>query len=180
MNPIPFGKRRSVLQDWVHNLTFMQQSVLIAAVRGPDGLRKDHCSKVLCRWLRRCFLFSAFQRRPYDNPWELGGGSFTGPSCLPEGDFLWEVPMDKAVEEYLRHVDEMPHHFQLHFMHAAEILGYKHENLRIRAWWHRTYITLVNDAHLWPESEAQMDRRLGDFEAHWREREEVTAKGPSI
>jgi len=35
-------KGRSVLQDWVHELTFMQQSVLIAAVRGPDGIRKDH------------------------------------------------------------------------------------------------------------------------------------------
>jgi len=176
-DPVPFNVRRSVLQDWVHGLTFMQQSVLIAAVRGPDGLRKDHCSKVLCRWLRRSFLFSAFQRRPYDNPHEPGGGSFTGPSC-PGATNDWEPEMDMAVEEYLRHVDEMPHHFQLHFMHAAEILGYKHEDPRIQTWWHRTYLKLVNDAHLFPESEAQMDRRLGDFEAHWREREEVIAKGP--
>jgi len=178
VNPIPFGERRSLLQDWVHNLTFMQQGVLVAAVRGPDGLRKEHPSKLLCRWLRRSFMFSAFDRRPFDNPWELGGGSFTGPSCFPEGDHPWEKPMDMAVKEYLSLVDEIPHHFQLHFMHAAEILGYKHDNLRIRKWWAKTYRQLVNDAHLFPESEAQMDRRLGDFEEHWREREEVIAQGP--
>jgi hypothetical protein len=29
--------------------------------------------------------------------------------------------------------------------------------------------------HLYPESEEQMDRRLGDVESQWRAREEVTA-----
>lgn len=28
--------KRSVLQDWVIELSFMQQSVLISSVRGPD------------------------------------------------------------------------------------------------------------------------------------------------
>lgn len=38
-------ERRSVLQDWVTSLSFMQQSVLIAAMRGPDGVEKMHKSK---------------------------------------------------------------------------------------------------------------------------------------
>ena len=37
----------SVTQFWVHELTFMQQSVLLTAIRGPDGLPKDHISKTL-------------------------------------------------------------------------------------------------------------------------------------
>ena len=46
---------KCVLQPWVLNLTYMQQSVLITSVRGPDGIRKDHVAKLLLRWLRRCF-----------------------------------------------------------------------------------------------------------------------------
>ena len=52
-------KSRFVLQPWVGHLTLMQQSVLIAAVRGPDGIRKDHPVKLLCRYLRRSFMLSA-------------------------------------------------------------------------------------------------------------------------
>lgn len=186
------GRGRSVLQDWVHGLTFMQQSVLIAAVRGPDGVRKDHVAKLLLRWLRRCFLISAFDGRALANPWEGGGGSFTGPSVRnpwrdtglpPENPLFAGVntyEMTGLVKDYLRTVDELPHHFQLHFMHAAEILGYKHPDREIRRWWNATYLTLVNDMHLFPESEELMDRRLGDVEAQWREREEVVARGPSI
>jgi len=170
--------KKCVLQDWVLNLTMMQQSVLIAAVRGPDGIRKDHPTKVLSRWLRRCFLKSAMDNRVLNNPYEQGGGSFTGPSCdhLIKSTLYWPSQMDDKVTEYLRYVDELPHHFQLHFMHAAEILGYKHENDLIRNWWCKTYQRIVNDAHLQPETEKRMDWRLGDDELQWRAAEEVTAK----
>lgn len=167
--------RRSVLQDWVHGLTLMQQSVLIASTRGPDGLHKEHPAKSLLRWLRRCYLLSAFDRRALGSPEEPGGGSFTGPIVPLEGESPFDA-LDRVEEEYLRSVDEVPHHFHLHLMHAAEILGYKHPDFIVRAWWIMFYRRLVNDAHLYPESEAQMDKRLGDDEANWRAREEVTAR----
>lgn len=175
---------RCVLQDWVQELTYMQQSVLIAAVRGPDTIRKDHPVKVLCRWLRRCILISAFDGKPLLDPYAPGGGSFTGP-CKTEV----VRGLDSAVELYLRSVDEIPHHFSLHLMHAAEIIGYKMPltlklddappfppRTTIRAWWHEFYLKIVNDAHLQPESEERMDKRLGDNERNWRAAEEVTAK----
>lgn len=180
----------SVLQKWVENLPFMQQSVLIAAVRGPDGIRKDHPVKVLCRWYRRCILKSAFDKCSLCDPLYPGGGSFTGPSLtraelaitrdlkyanMPD----WYEPMLAKAKDYLRYVDELPHHFQLHFMHAAEILGYKHHNLEIAAWWNEFYLMIVNDAHLHPESEERMDWRLGDKEINWRAAEVVTAKPPA-
>lgn len=169
-----------VLQSWVTELSFMQQSVLIASVRGPDGIRKDHVAKLLLRWLRRCIMISAFERRVLTSPLEPCGGSFTGPSLpLPaSGYYDWNNEMDKLVKNYLSTVDELPHHFQLHFMHAAEILGYHHNITLIREWWYDTYLSLVNDMHLTPETKADMDKRLGDYEADWRAREEVTAKGP--
>lgn len=86
--------------------------------------------------------------------------------------------MHVLVAQYLSSVDELPHHFQLHFMHAAEILGYKHPDLVISNWWLKTYLRLVHDAHLNPEREDQMDKRLGDSEKNWRAREEVIAAGP--
>lgn len=162
---------RSVLQDWVHQLTFMQQSVLIAAVRGPDGIRKDHSVKVLCRWLRRSFLLSAFEGVAILDPYASGGGSFTGP-CMTDT----VRDLDHALELYLRSMDELPHHFQLHFMHAAEILGYKHPDDSVRGWWNGCYKEIVNDAHLFPESEEDMDKRLGDNETDWRSRQTVLAK----
>lgn len=181
------AERRSVLQDWVQGLSFMQQSVLISAVRGPDGIHKDHVAKLLLRWFRRCVLVSAFDGRALTTPLDGGGGSFTGPSLktlAPDtiegrtsGD--WPERMDALVKDYLRTVDELPHHFQLHVLHAAEIVGYKHPDGKIRAWWNRTYLRLVNDLHLFPESEEQMDKRLGDNEKNWRAREEVTAAGPA-
>lgn len=164
-------KGRSVLQDWVLTLPFMQQSVLIASVRGPDGIRKDHPVKVLCRWLRRSFLISAFDRRALIDPYEPGGGSFTGPCRTKE-----VTDIDHALELYLRSVDEIPHHFQLHFMHASEILGYKHPIPQSRNWWYHCYCQLVTDAHLYPETESQMDRRLGDNEEGWRARQTVVAQ----
>jgi hypothetical protein len=153
-----------VIQDWAQELPLMQQSVLIASVRGPDGIPKDHPVKVLCRYLRRSFLLSAFDKRALLNPYERGGGSFTGP-CRTET----VTSVCQALQLYLRAVDELPHHFQLHFMHAAEILGYKHPDQPTREWWHDCYLQIVSDAHLRPESEKAMDRRLGDCEKTWRQ-----------
>jgi hypothetical protein len=180
---------KCVLQDWVLELTFMQQSVLIASVRGPDGLRKDHPSKLLCRWLRRCFLISAFDKGALTNPESPGGGSFTGPSVSEEDYFRfswqawanaglpkWYGIMIIKARDYLRYVDEMPHHFQLHLMHAAEIMGYKHPEPFVREFWNEFYLMIVNDAHLRPEPEVDMDKRLGDSERNWRAAEVVTAK----
>lgn len=160
-------RNKQVLQDWVTALLFMQQSVLIAAVRAPDGLRKDHPIKVIMRWYRRCILISAFDGKPLLNPFSSGGGSFTGPLSSDE--------FDRARGTYLSYVDEMPHHFQLHMMHAVEIVGYCHSDKSIRHWWNKFYTMIVNDAHLTPETFEDMNTRLSDNEIAWRAREVVTA-----
>jgi len=201
-----------VQQEWVLEIPFMQQSVLFAAVRAPDGLRKDHPTKVLLRWYRRCVLLSAFDRRALTCPFEEGGGSFTGPfrfghvatflisphdhdrfhrarsnwyaakgapdhkpSVDQQRMFRWKM-LDKMREVYLRHVDEMPHHFQLHFMHAAQIVGCHHPSTKIREWWREFYLMIVNDAHLSPETDADMNLRLSDNSDEWKKREWTPAR----
>ena len=111
----------SALQPWVMNLPIMQQSVLMTAIRGPDGLPKYGPTKMLLRWYRRCILLSAMDGEVLSNPSDPRGGSFTGPSVFHiSAD--WEEVMDGIVGEYIQSLDAVPHHFQLHFMHAAEIV----------------------------------------------------------
>jgi hypothetical protein len=150
----------TVLQQWVESLTLMQQSVLITSVRGPDTLPKYHVSKYLLRWYRRCILLSAFDRCALTDPHDLRGGSFTGPIEAPS--------LDDVASRYLRSVDEVPFHFHAHLIHAAEILGYKHPDHAIRAWWHSFYSAAARDMHLHPETEQELDKRLGDNLEDWQ------------
>lgn len=147
----------SVLQDWVMNLPRMQQGVLLSAVRAHDGLPKEHPLKVLLRWYRRCILISAYAPEgPLLDPYtDDHGGSFTGP---------W--PRDATFREVaaavIRSVDETNIHYLMHLIHAIEILGYQHPDVDICAEWRRLYESFVDDFHLYPESEARMNRRLCD------------------
>lgn len=165
---------KNATQPWLGHISVMQQSVLLGAIRGPDGVAKYHPCKYLLRWYRRCVLVSALDGRVLETPHAFGGGSFTGPSyeaTTLEHD--WRPKMDQVVDRYLQSVDELPHHFQMHFMHAAEILGFKHPEPNTRTWWQMTYMRLVHDMHLWPETEEQLDRRLGDSREQWLERADV-------
>ena len=154
----------------------MMQAVLLSAIRGPDGITKETPAKNLLRWYRRCVLISAFDKVAITNPVDPRGGSFTGPSLAAcELDELgwWQLGMDKVVTEYLKDCDQYPLHYHLHFLHAVEIVGYKHPYPKIRAWWFSTYKRMVHDMHMLPESETLLDERLGDNEAKWREDDET-------
>ncbi|QXX74275.1 hypothetical protein [Methylovirgula sp. HY1] len=169
----------SVLQPWTFNLSFMQQTVLLTAVRGPDGLPKYGGVKMLLRWYRRCILVSSLDGEVLENPCDPRGGSFMGPSYQPRvyGDVIgisvdgpWQNRMDDILSEYLRELDAVPHHFQLHLLHSFEIVGYKHPTFDIQSWFQRAYFRLVNDMHLWPETEEQLDERLNDTRVGWLKR----------
>jgi len=158
--------KQSVLQDWVMELPLMQQTVLLTATRAPDGLIKHHPVKTLCRWLRRCYLISAFDKCVLEDPDDERGGSFMGP-CRT--DKVRNI--NHALQLYIDTGDEIPLHFHFHLQQAAEILGYKHPNLKTREWWLVAYRRLVAFGHTNPETEDQMDRRLQDVKETWLERE---------
>jgi hypothetical protein len=172
---------RAVTQDWVNELTFMQQSVLLCAVRGPDGIDKFNPIKPMVRWYRRCVLLSALDGKVLLTPYEPGGGSFTGPSCdgclmtslgPVRADLLgktcdWVPEMNKRVDDLMRTMDEMPIHYWLHLMHAFEIVGYKHSDSKIGEWFKQVYLRMVAAMHLFPETVEQLDARLGDSREGW-------------
>lgn len=157
---VPARADNPVLNPWVRGLSFMQQSVLMSAVRNADGVAKKHKSKALIRWYRRCILLSAFDGRELTDPREDGGGSFTGPVAN----------VATALDDFIDSRDEMSLHYFAHAMHAFEILGYKHPDHSTRAFWHEAYLRMAHALHVWPETVEQMDSRLGDNESGWRER----------
>lgn len=151
----------NVVQTWVCSLTMMQQSVLLSCIRGADGLPKRHVSKFVLRWYRRCILLSAMDKRAITDPYDGGGGNFTGP--IPR-----EMTVEGLFAAYLDSHDEVPHHFHMHLVHAVEILGYKHPNAEIRRQWFEFYQRCARDLHMRTESETEMDFRLGDNKAQWQ------------
>lgn len=177
---------RSTLQDWVMELTLMQQGVLLGAMRGADGVPKYNATKYLLRWYRRCTLMVAIegehaQDGVLKDPFTKGGGSYLGQcpmsvSPLPFRvsevglEFHWEGSMIPIVDDFIKSLDGLPHHFVQHLRNAIQVVGYKHPDPRIRKWWHDLYLRLVSDEHLLPESCAEMDRRLGDNYEAWRAR----------
>ncbi len=169
----------SVLQAWTFDLSFMQQTVLLTAVRGPDGIPKYGCVKMLLRWYRRCILVSSLDGEVLGNPYDDRGGSFMGPSYKAKQEYWrggvilaspWQDEMNCILSDYLRELDAVPHHFQLHLLHSFEIVGYKHPNSEIRDWFRQAYERLVHDMHLWPETEEQLDERLNDTRVGWLKR----------
>lgn len=181
----------SVLQPWVEKLPFMQQTVLLTVIRGPDGVRKEHITKYMLRWLRRCVLLSALDKEALTTPFDPRGGNFTGPSFpdtsaekMPtEPDLIrvfayapidWETRMFQIVKDYMKVMDEIPLHFHNHLIDAVKIIGYKHSDERIRKFWNQVYVMLVKDMHLHPETVEELDYRLSDNKEQWQARRVVS------
>lgn len=148
---------RSVFPDWMLELPFQQQSVLVLALRGPDNVRKHHPMKDI----QRCYRGTVLKAAKYGRLLEVGepADSFMGMAPMTDR-WAWGT----ACRDYFHHVDELPHHFHMHLMHGAQILGYKHPNLEIAGLWQMFYYDCCDDAHVEPESMETMDKRLGDWD----------------
>lgn len=146
----------SVQPEWCTSLPLQQQSVLMLAARGPDGIEKHHPCKNVVRAYRGTVLVAALRRRTLE--WGELADSFMSLDRISD-DELWADDM----RAYFSSVDGLPHHYQMHLLHGAEILGYKHPDERFRKQWSAFYLLGVFDLHLSPESEEDMDARLNDF-----------------
>lgn len=133
-----------------------QQSVLLLAARGPDGIPKEHPCKRLQVSYRACVLKAAYYGREME--WGEKADTFMS---LDEfaNDRLWEA----IVTTFFRFADQLPHHYYMHLIHGAEIIGYKHPDARFRMRWREFYRRCVEEFHLQMETEAEMDGRLCDW-----------------
>lgn len=156
-------EKNCVFPEWMFRLPFQQQSVLVLALRGPDNIRKHHPMKEVQRAYRGTVLKAA----RYGRLLEVGeaADSFMGMAPIAQAEEWARVRKD-----YFNSVDELPHHFHMHLMHGAEILGYKHPDPRLRGAWGAFYLDCCDDAHVPPETEESMDLRLSDWgHKYWSE-----------
>lgn len=145
--------RFPVTPNWMTALSLQQQSVVLLAARGPDGVAKEHPCKVITKVYRG----TVFVQAKIGRLLEYGekGDTF---ACL-EPMLRW----NEVVKTYLLHVDSLPHHYHMHLMHGAQIIGYKHPNIGIAGRWQQFYYCCCEDLHLTEESQELMDARLNDF-----------------
>lgn len=138
--------KESVLHDWVTELPFTQQALLMLSMRGPDGLPKNTAAKWLLYYMRDAickpayeydglFYPSGFMRHDYDN--------FT-----------------EVAQAFFESVDEYPLHFILHLIHAAEVVGYSHPDEKIRNHWFDFYCYACESFHMHPETRTELFQRL--------------------
>ena len=146
------GKKKSVVQDWLSDLTWKQQTVLLAATRGCDGVAKEDASKHCHKIMRSCIL-------------ENAGTANTGFMTVTGDPSVDQLLMDghwNRIKDFRKDIDMYPMHYVLHFTHAAEILGYKHPEVKWRGFWFQVYSLFVDAMHLHIETEEELDFRLRD------------------
>ena len=132
-----------VVNDWLNVCSLKQQTVLLSALRGCDGKMKEDYSKPFTRKLRSVLLRNA-------------GGVQT------KGKFMADFVGNEELSAFISNLDHYPMHWLLHFLHAIEIVGYKHPDKLIRDFWYNLYYEIVNALHLSVESESALDVRLAD------------------
>lgn len=157
----------SVLQDWVTQLALAKQGTLLTAVRGPDNVRKDHPVKTFVRAYRRAVLNGA-KKTPNDfmasSPivtaqvvWQLARN---GRSVVMPGED--ESLVGGLLQFWSAQVDDVPHHWLMHFCHCAEIIGYDGPAEEVCSFWSMVYHAIVESFHMSAETEEHYLDRLRD------------------
>lgn len=145
-------RKESVVQTWMNRLTWKQQTVVLAALRGCDGVSKDDISKTVHRYLRAVIL-------------ENAGTANTPFMKSSVGEYFDDQIYSERfqmVKNFRRDIDRYPTHYILHFMHAAEIIGYNHPIPNVARFWRETYYLFVDAMHLQVETKEMNDYRLRD------------------
>jgi len=131
-------EKGKVLQDWMGELPWKQQSVILSSLRGPDTHRPEHVKKVT-RWLR----------------------AITQNNADSSTDYMKDVGLPDF-EALRTDLEFCTIHYFCHLLHTFEIIGYNHPNSEIRNLSRNYYEGLVDALHLNSETKEQLDNRLED------------------
>ena len=154
-----------VFQGWMFALSMQQQSVLVLACRGPDGIGKMHPTKRIVARYRASVLKAAYYGRATRVDEDTGGNTFMTLEKFSDDEHWFKI-----VDDFFDNADDLPHHYYMHLTHGAQIIGYKHPMDIMRQRWGRFYLIVAKELHLGVESEEQMDLRLNDWsQQHWGE-----------
>lgn len=147
----------SIIQPWAAALGLRHQGVLVSAIRGCDSVNREDPSKYLVRAYR---------------------GTLLVPHCADirkSASFM--IPFDgddwyEACEPFFSSIDHYPNHWLLHWLHACEIVGYKHPSLAVSEAYIFLYHKAVRKFHMLPESEWHLDERLNADEDTFSKKQE--------
>lgn len=139
-----------VIKPWLFDLPLRMQSTVLLSLRGPDGCTKEGPHKQLIREFRYVVLVPAFPKDifPKEDDWFMGSQTGITPWTL--------------VEEFAANHDHYPHHWLLHFIHAAEIVGQFHPDDDIRIFWLKFYLRMCDTMHMRAETANELSERLQD------------------
>jgi len=133
--------RGSVVQEWIAEYcSFKEQTVLLTALRGCDGIPKEDVSKQMVRVMRGVLLKDADAST----------------------DFMRSAPHPDDLRQFLTNLDHYPVHWLMHFAHAAQVIAYRHPNPAINGNWLMVYRNIVHALHMEPEPVLIMMHRLED------------------
>lgn len=141
-------KIESVIHDWVAALPFTQQAVLMCAMRGPDNSEKSDSAKQMTFYLRGIVMKPAYSN---DGIMPYTPGGFM---CDDYEAFAGRAKM------LIQNHDKYPHHWLMHLIHAYEIVGYKHPNIKTRHDFIWFYLRFCMTLHMNPETKSQLNKRL--------------------
>jgi hypothetical protein len=146
---------KSVIQDWLSEIPLRQQGVVILALRGPDGTRKESASKPIIRSLRACVMNSGREGVPMKH-----GAKFEGDAFMRMDLICNEKAWDETIHSFYSSIDEYNIHFLQHLLHAAAVLGFNYPVPVLRERWLKFYHVGVHKLHMKPETECEFVYRL--------------------
>lgn len=146
----------NVLQEWTQKISTRQQGVLVIALRGPDGVRKEDPAKPIVRTLRGMVMNAGRTGKPVgDEVW--ADDPFMTLQWINDPD-KWVV----ATKMFFNQWDAYNVHFLQHLMHAYAVCGvhYPDSDVKQRAW--QFYTRCCKKIHVHPETAVQVVYRLRD------------------
>lgn len=137
--------RQSAIKEWIFDLPFTQQALLMLSLRGADGAEKENYGKDLVHFMRDTVLHAAYPG--YDGK----------PEGFMRADYANFIDI---VHLFFKDMDAYPMHFLMHLIHAGEVVGYNHPNAVISEHWLYFYKMACHNFHMNPETRDQLNKRL--------------------
>lgn len=161
------NNNESVLHDWVCDLTFQMQALLLTAMRGPDENNKFNAAKAIIRYLRGVVIKPAGDWNGTNNNDFMWGEyiqihTTEASNGHPESKYSVKL-FQKYADDFWQDHDEYPHHFIMHLVHCAEVVGYNHPDETVAAHWLKFYFNACDAFHMNPETYIELHGRLNDF-----------------
>ena len=139
-----------ILKRWVARLGLRHQGVLLTCVRGCDVEERHGSSKLLTRAFRG----------------EILNTHCADPSQAKSFiEVCSEEELQQRIDDVVKSHDHLPHHFLMHLIHGAEIIGYYSPDVIRRPYWKNFYYDMCEKFHMNRETKQQLDFRLNAEES---------------